>query len=381
MNARDPLVTVLMPVYNAGAYLQPTLETILGQTYRDFEFLIINDCSIDGSLETIRSLGDPRIRVHTNSVNMGQTKSLNVGLRLARGKFVVVNDADDYSLPRRIETQLDFIMKNPQYPVVGTSCYIMDGRGEIQRTFLRPTDLREIHLQYLSDTPMTHGSVIMNREAILKMGGYNEEFRIIQDYELWSTLMRNGLQVMNLPDLLVVIRTFSDSISFKQRETQTIENGKTIKVNIAAMTGIHVSLEEAIRQRLFFISPEILPPEDFNNAEQLFIREYEALRPSYRISKDYVRHDLSKRLVKPYAKLSIALLEEGRSRAARQAVGNYLIKYGPQRFMLMLWALSFLSSSTLDLTMRFYGSLKRWTGENSYSTARIGRNLSKSIRA
>ena len=217
----SPIVTVLMPVYNAGAFLRPTLETILGQTYREFEFLIINDCSTDDSLETIRSFGDPRIRVHTNPVNMGQTKSLNVGLRLARGKYIVVNDADDYSLPKRIETQLDFIMKNPEYPVVGTSCYIMDREGKILRTFLRPTDPREIQLQFLSDTPMTHGSVIMQKDAILAMGGYNEDFRIIQDYELWSTLMRKGTRVMNIPDILVVIRTFADSISFKERDAQT----------------------------------------------------------------------------------------------------------------------------------------------------------------
>ena len=266
-----PIVTVLMPVYNGGAFLRPTMETILGQTYREFEFLIINDCSTDDSLETIHSFGDPRIRVHTNPVNMGQTKSLNVGLRLARGKYIVVNDADDYSLPKRIETQLDFIMKNPEYPVVGTSCYIMDREGKILRTFLRPTDPREIQLQFLSDTPMTHGSVIMQKDAILARGGYNEDFRIIQDYELWSTLMRKGTRVMNIPDILVVIRTFADSISFKERDAQTLENGKTIRANVEAMTGMTISLDDAVRQRHFFVAPDRLMHDEFNRAEQ-FIR-------------------------------------------------------------------------------------------------------------
>jgi glycosyltransferase involved in cell wall biosynthesis len=349
-----PLVTVLMPVYNGGEFLRPTMETILGQTYRDFEFLIINDCSTDDSLETIRSFGDPRIRVHTNSVNMGQTKSLNVGLRLARGKYVVVNDADDYSLPKRIETQLDFIMKNPEYPVVGTSCYIMDREGKILRTFLRPTDPREIQLQFLSDTPMTHGSVIMQKDAILALGGYNEEFRIIQDYELWSTLMRKGTRVMNIPDILVVIRTFADSISFKERDAQTLENGKTIQANVKAMTGLTISQDEAIRQRHFFVAPDRLMDDEFNRAEQLFVREYENILPSRNPGRGYLQRDLSRRLVKPYAKLAMALLREGRLREARVMSARYIRRYGRNRLLLTVWCLSFFGRAALDQAIRVY---------------------------
>ncbi len=368
----DPLVTVLMPVYNAGAFLRPTLETLLGQTYRDFEFLIVNDCSTDDSLETIRSFGDPRIRVHTNPVNMGQTKSLNVGLRLARGKYIVVNDADDYSLPRRIETQLDFITKHPEYPVVGCSCYIMDREGKILRTFLRPTDPREIQLQFLSDTPMTHGSVIMQKDAILAMGGYNEEFRIIQDYELWSTLMRKGSRVMNIPDLLVVIRTFADSISFKERDAQTLENGRTIQANVEAMTGLTISLDEAVRQRHFFVAPERLSRDDFAQAEKLFIREYEGLRAEIHPGESYLREDLANRLVKPFVKLAISRFQDGKPGEARGIVLNYMRKYGRKRLPLLVWMLSFLGASSLGRAIRFYERRQETAAGKSYTRSARG---------
>src|SRR3990172_12675648 len=168
----NPLVTVLMPVYNGGDYLRLSIESILAQTYRDFEFLIINDCSTDNSMETISSFNDERIVLHTNAFNMGQTKSLNIGLRMARGKYIVINDADDLSLPQRIEKQLDFILKHPEYVVVGTSSFIMDRSGTIKRVFRKPTDQRQIFLGILSDTPLIHGSIIMVKEVILAHGGY-----------------------------------------------------------------------------------------------------------------------------------------------------------------------------------------------------------------
>jgi len=354
-----------MPCFNGGPFLRDTLKSLLNQTFMDYELLIINDCSTDDSLGIIHSFNGPRIRVHTNSANLGQTKSLNVGLKRARGKYVVINDADDYSLPKRIETQLDFIVKNPEYPVVGTSCYVMDKQGRVTRTFMRPTDPLEIRLQFLSDTPMTHGSVILQREVILSMGGYNEEFRIIQDYELWSNLMRKGLRVMNIPDILVVIRTFADSISFKERDAQTIENGKTIQANIEAMTGLKILPEEAIRQRLFFVSPERLPGNEFGQAEQLFIRQYESLRPEICPGKEYLRNDLAKRLLKPYAKLSIARLQEGNSRDARRVVSNYLMKYGAKKLLLLVWVLSFLGSSSIGHTMRIYERYQKLIVRNS----------------
>lgn len=366
----DPLVTVLMPCFNGGPFLRDTLKSILNQTFYDYELLIINDCSTDDSLKTIQSFNDQRIRIHTNTVNLGQTKSLNIGLKLSRGKYVAINDADDLSLPERIEKQVAFIRNRPEYPVIGTSCFIMDKQGMITRTFHRPTDPRAIQLQFLSDTPMTHGSVLMDKNFILSVGGYDEEFRIIQDYELWSALMRKGYRVGNLPETLVVIRTFSDSISFRERDAQTTENGKTIQSNVEAMTGLNVSLEEATRQRLFFVSPERLTGTEFDRAERLFRKEYESLLPKFRPEKDFIRSDLANRVLKPYAKLSIARLQKGKLRETRQVISNYMVRYRPNKLLLFIWGLSFLGPSSIGSAMRIYETYQKLKARRSCSIVR-----------
>ncbi len=356
--SRNPPVTVLMPCFNGGPYLRPAIESILHQTHRDFEFLIINDCSSDNSLETIRSFGDARIRVHTNAQNLGQTKSLNVGLKLARGKYVVINDADDLSLPERIEKQLHFMLHNKNCAAVGGACYIMDRSGRIKRTFNKPVDPRRITLQILSDTPLVHGSVMMNREIILGRGGYNEEFRICQDYELWSSLIRDGVRVGNIPDVLAVIRPYMDSISFKESDAQTQENGRTILSNVKALTGMSIATEEAIRQRLFFFAPQVLTMADFWKAADLFRKEYERLNPVCGADEGFVREDLKRRMIKPYSKMAMAKLDAGDLAEARRYAGAYLRGYGFSLIPFLLWTMSHVGPRSLHVSLQVHGQLQ-----------------------
>src|SRR3990170_4187453 len=118
---KDPLVTVLMAVYNGGRYLKSSIESVLNQTFRDFEFLIINDCSTDDSVKMIESFNDERIIIHHNENNIGQTKSLNVGLKLARGKYIARMDADDMAFPTWVEELVNYFEKNPKYAVIGAA--------------------------------------------------------------------------------------------------------------------------------------------------------------------------------------------------------------------------------------------------------------------
>jgi glycosyltransferase involved in cell wall biosynthesis len=351
---KNPLVTVLMPVYNGGEYLKLSIESILAQTYKDFEFLIINDCSTDNSMDTIRSFQDHRITVHTNTTNMGQTKSLNVGLKLAKGQYIIINDADDLSLPRRIEKELDFILKHPQYAVVGASSFIMDRSGKIKRVFTKPTDPHEIHLWILSDTPLIHGSVIINKEIILALGGYNEEFRICQDYELWSSLIRKGGRVANLPEILVIIRHFTDSTSFKEKDAQTLENGKIIYENVTTLTTLKVSCDEAIRQRFFFCWPELLTLNEFRKAEELFIKEYRNLKNQSLFAPDFISANLKRKLVKPYAKLALADLHNGRLQEARKITSEFLKIYGFSLIPFLFWVISYSGKIVANQILLYY---------------------------
>lgn len=336
-----PLVTVLMPVYNGGEYLRFSIDSILSQTYKDFEFLIINDCSTDNSLETIMSFKDSRIVVYSNSENLGQTKSLNIGLKMARGKYVLINDADDLSLSHRIEQQLNFILNHPEFAVVGASCFIMDRSGRLKRTFHKPVDPFEISISILSDTPIIHGSVIMEKEIIIANGGYNEEFRICQDYELWSSLLRRDLRITNIPNVLVIIRHYSDSISFKEKDAQMLENGKIMCANIKALTNLRVSLEDSIRQRLFFAAPDRLSIADFEKANELFLKEYSNLNYNININQNLILNNLKRKLLKPYCKLAIFRINSGQSKESRKIMCSYLKEYGVSAMPLAIWMMSF----------------------------------------
>lgn len=363
-----PLVTVLMPVYNGGKYLRPAMETILGQTYRDFEFLIINDCSTDDSLETIRSFGDARIRVHTNEKNMGQTPSVNVGLKLARGKYIVINDADDFSLPKRIETQLDFITKHPEYPVVGCSAYIMDKDGTINRVFRKPTDPRQIRLWILTDTPMIHGAVIMNKEILLAEGGYDETHVTSQDFEFWSRLMRRGYPVTNVPEVLVVIRHYAASMSSRAAERQTVENGRILRANINALTSLNITDEEAVRHRTFLIAPERLSGDEFQQAEELLVSAYRHLKSGIEPDAGFLEANLREKLAKPYTKLALARLREGKPAEARRLATRYIDLYGANRLLTLIRLLSYTGPSSAEAALRVRGGIQHLAA----SFARLG---------
>jgi glycosyltransferase involved in cell wall biosynthesis len=295
--------------------------------------------------------------VHINTVNLGQTKSLNIGLGLSKGSYIAINDADDLSLPRRLEKQIDFLNKNPEVAVVGASAYIMDKSGRIKRSFPKSTDIREIIQVILNDTPVIHGSVLMNREIIVSQGGYDEEYRICQDYALWSSLIRKGFKIANIPEKLVVIRHYMDSISFKESDAQTLENGKIIYENIRAMTSLNITLDDAISQRMFFAAPERLKRSDFNNMEELFIKEHENFK-NVSIDSTSMHHSLKAKMIKPFSKLAIFEFNSGNQKEARRIAGNYIKRYGFSTIPFMIWMASYISKYVLDAMLFCYEKLQ-----------------------
>jgi glycosyltransferase involved in cell wall biosynthesis len=125
----DPQVTVLLCVWNGEPHLKAAVDSILAQTFHDFEFLIIDDASTDGTPKFLASLTDPRVRVVRNETNLGLTRSLNRGLKLARGELIARQDADDWSTPDRLELQLPFLRANPPVVAVGAQAQLIDGNG------------------------------------------------------------------------------------------------------------------------------------------------------------------------------------------------------------------------------------------------------------
>ena len=233
-NERRPLVTVLMALYNGGEYLKQSVRSVLTQTYADFEFLIIDDCSTDNSVETVRSFQDPRIRIITNEKNVGQTKSLNVGLREARGKYAARIDADDVALPNWLEAQVKFVQDNPQYSVVSAYGLVIDEKNRLHKSYNTPSESDDIILRAVVHSPINHVVSLIKVEDALKVGGYTENYRIAADYDLWRKLLHQGYQLTTNPVPLAAIRVHGASLSHVERNTSNIsEIASVIRDHVA----------------------------------------------------------------------------------------------------------------------------------------------------
>lgn len=337
-----PLITVLMTVYNGETYLKTSIKSILNQTFKDFEFLIINDASTDSTLELIKSFNDTRIIVHNNSKNLGQTASLNIGLKLAKGRYIARMDADDVSYSNRLEKQVDFIKRYPgKYAVVGTDMALIDINGNKKGVQRFPKTFTEIFLSIFYTTPVAHISALMDREVIIKVGGYKEDFIVVQDYDLWSRLIRIGYKLMNLSETLVAGRVHESSVLAMETNTRVpIENSRVIRQNVNLLTKINISEDEALNIFYLFHLPHLLSPIAMKDTEALYKSILMNLRsdfPDRRIGQIRNRN-----LSKVYYRLGIHQIEDGNMRGARRSFIKSAYKNPIQIKPLILFLLSFL---------------------------------------
>ncbi len=219
MNKTHPKVTVLMAVYNGEDHLSESIESILAQTFEDFEFLIVNDGSTDRSRDVVLSYrnADPRIRLIDNPQNIGLPKSLNLGLRRAKGEYVARQDADDLSAPLRLEAQVEFLDSRPEVHAVGCWFESVDEQG-LTFGYERPSDRSPSIPEQLSAgiNPLAHGSVTFRRQTVVDLGGYDERFWYAQDFELWLRLFsKASTSGAILPQLLYKRRKRPSGSAFK----------------------------------------------------------------------------------------------------------------------------------------------------------------------
>ena len=207
------MITVLLPVYNCAGYVGAAIESILAQTWQDFEFLIIDDGSTDDTPSVLSQYRDPRIR-HLRHANRGLAATLNVGLRLARGKYIARQDQDDLSLPHRLEKQVAYMENNPNVALLGTWAQIIEGDILVERFHRHPDNESLLKYHLLFNNYFVHSSVMMCRDLILEIGGYSTdpERQPPEDYELWSRVARVA-GVANLPEVLLQYREIPGSMS------------------------------------------------------------------------------------------------------------------------------------------------------------------------
>ena len=186
----QPDVSVVLTAYNEEMYIRRSVNSILEQTLEEFELLLVDDGSTDSTWEIMQEFNDPRIR-RRQLARVGRSKALNCGLSLARGKYVALMDADDESLPARLERQVEFLDSNPAVSILGTTYYMYDARRNERYVRSFPSNDREIRRALALYIPICNGSVMYRRAVVEKVGGYDENIDDLVDYELWLRAARH----------------------------------------------------------------------------------------------------------------------------------------------------------------------------------------------
>ncbi|RQW18724.1 glycosyltransferase [Bacillus sp. C1-1] len=246
-------VTVLMSVYNDKKYLRESLDSILSQTHQNFEFLIIDDASNDGSIKILEEYNekDKRIKLIRNVENKGLSFNLNYGVLQSKNEWIVRMDADDVAFKDRIEKQLNFIKKNPDIDVLGSFVIDVDRYG--QEIELRKVPISHEKIANLIWTcPFIHPTVMLKRESVIKAGSYNKDLKRRQDYDLWFRCHAFGLRFANIDEPLLYYRTTDEYFkknNFKVQVQQVkmgIRGAKMVKASPVAYVGITVAFIKGI---------------------------------------------------------------------------------------------------------------------------------------
>ncbi len=247
------MISVIMPVFNTERYVCAAIESILRQTYANFELIIVNDYSRDLTMNRITRYEDSRVRVIQNSRRLGVAKSLNQGLKLARGQYIARMDADDISHPQRFEKQLNFLEFHTDIGVLGSWVKIIDENGK-KRGFIRaPIDDASIKTRLFWSRGFVHSAVMMRKSLLQKLGNYDETLNGAEDYDLWLRLGR-FTKFHNLPWYLLDYRKTLSSVSFTNL---TFVQRSAVRAGIKALTKYGYSLRYILPIIILLISSAI----------------------------------------------------------------------------------------------------------------------------
>jgi glycosyltransferase involved in cell wall biosynthesis len=282
----NPQVTVLMSVHNGREYVQAAIDSILAQSFGEFEFLIIDDASDDGTTDVLRACNDRRIRVSRVDPNIGLTACLNRGLELARGALIARQDADDLSHPERLARQFGFLREHPNVVVVGCQARLIDAKGRALGRKDFPLEHRGIDWMTLFDNPLAHSAVMFRRSVVVEAGRYNETYPASQDYELWSRLAEYHA-LANLPDRLATLRVVDTSITRTHKRPELIRSIQ--RAHFKRLIGREATDEELNLIGMFrtHVEPDRLA--EFHVLFDSMLVRYETNWPNVRHQSDFRR--------------------------------------------------------------------------------------------
>lgn len=245
---KKPLVSVLMPAYNVGEFLRESLDSILAQTYTNFEVLLIDDGSTDdtATISLAYAEKDSRIKYYKNEENKGLIYTLNRGLSLVNGAYIARMDADDIMFPDRLEKQVRFMQANPNIAVSGGQMYTF---GAVKGETSNPLSYEEMLTFSLINSPIMHPTVIMRTSAVREWGlQYNENYKHAEDYKLWSDVLNTYPDSMaNIKDVVLYYRASPTQVSSKYRQEQ-FDTAKIIRREnlVHLLSHYNISLPQTI---------------------------------------------------------------------------------------------------------------------------------------
>ena len=243
------MISVLMPVYNSELFLEDAVQSILDQTYKNFEFIIIDDGSVDNSLAILESFKDNRIKLVKKKNNTGYTSLLNESINYAKYDYLARMDSDDVSNKDRLLKQFKFLEKNKDYSVVGSNIRLINTKGEFIRNGKYPETDEQIKSNLSNFSTFAHPACLIRKKKLIDIGGYRTIFEPSEDYDLWTRLALNS-KMYNIQEYLLDYRVHGKSVSSKrgidqqiktffiQKNFDNLKNGNPDLVDINNLTKI-----------------------------------------------------------------------------------------------------------------------------------------------
>jgi len=257
----EPLVSVIIPIYNSESYVGGALESIINQTYKNLEIILIDDGSTDKSLDIIGKYAekDKRVVIIKNESNSGIVVSLNKGISYCHGKYVARMDSDDWSFPYRISKQVEFLEKNPDVVICGGSIEITNESLKPLNHRMYPVDDKSVRKLFFRYSPFAHPCVTYRTDAIKKVGLYNESIPLAQDYDLYFRLGKVG-KLANIPDVILKLRVHGESLSMSKARKQELF-ALHVRVKAWLEYGYDARVSDVVYTFMQFVSVYIMPPK------------------------------------------------------------------------------------------------------------------------
>ena len=270
-----PVVSILMPVYKTAPYLREAMDSMLSQTFSDFELIVLDDCSPDNAEEILDSYTDSRIVRYKGEKNTGLSNVLNVGIGMARGNYIARMDSDDLSMPERLQIQVDYLEAHPDIDLVSVGMQMFGAKDEV---WLREQDPEKVKIIALFHSPILHASSMWRRDSFEKHGlRFRQEMVPAEDYDLWTRALVKGLKLVNLRQVLYKYRIHPEQAT--TQTDKTTSKSRMVQQNYLAST--LPSLSEK-RRNLF---PDKLWPVFFANLRSGFFNGVLLAQRLYKMSK------------------------------------------------------------------------------------------------